>query len=1060
MAPPSLPLTRSPSSTAESDSTLSTNPTATATPSIGLSMGSNASLTSLEDSSSSVPSSPSASTILHAKEQHLTRMAAASGGAFGASTSSTPHVVPGEHPLKSRRAPTTGYRFSTICATIDDPAHHDQYGASSTPIYMSATFKGPPGAEFDYSRSGNPTRSMLQHHLCQLQNCKFSFAVSSGMACLDVVTRLLKPGERIVAGDDLYGGTNRLLGYLKSHGGVETDHVDTTNAEKVEQLLEQRAKDITAGTPGIGPVKMVLLETPTNPLLRVIDLARCCKAVRRFAPDALIVVDNTMMSPYLMRPLELGADVAYDSGTKYLSGHHDLMAGVIACDRDDVGKQISFTINSVGNALTPMDSFLLLRGIKTLAVRMDRQQESAVQVAQHLHRLGFKVNYPGLASHPGKAIHDAQAAGPGAVLSFETHDEDLSKRIVGAARLWGISVSFGCVNSLISMPCLMSHASIDPKVRKARKLPEDLIRLCVGIEDCRDLIEDLQNALLEAGAIRKKYKRRPQGQPQVHAQVTGDRQGEDEKEEEEVEYERVPTEAEAEEANYLRSGPGSTGGLDVNRLETRGGDDDEDNSTDAADVAPHPPRAQNINSNLNTAVGSVLIADASARRAGAGFAEDHVPSPSVIVSAPGKVILFGEHAVVHGVTAVAAAVALRCFAQVSPRSDGCISLNLLDLKVEHIWRLNDLPWDLVPTKDVRDGDDLASPDCLDARLKLAIEKLVTQTAKETQKSYAASVAFIYLYMCIAGREQNGGQSFLLRSALPIGAGLGSSAAYSSCLATALIYTHDHLPRPAGGAAGSINASEASLINAWAFLSEKVLHGNPSGVDNSVSVHGGALVFKRAHARNGLLANEMQALHGFQSVRFLLTDTKVSRDTKKLVANVGRQLEEEPERINARLATIQSISNAASKLLGTSSSASTRQELLKELSALIEQNHAQLVDLQVSHESLEAIRATTASEPWQLSTKLTGAGGGGCAVTLLPDELLPEQLDGLIRALEQQGFACYETSIGGPGIGLLVNRGGEDQNAGFPADRALFVQGDGNKIAEWTKTHGPDAWAFA
>lgn len=188
-----------------------------------------------------------------------------------------------------RRSGSKGYRFSTICSTVDDPNHKDQYGSSSTPIYMSATFKGLPGSEFDYSRSGNPTRSMLQHHLSQLQNCNYSFAVSSGMACLDVITRILKPGQRILAGDDLYGGTNRLLGFLKSHGDIITDHVDTTNSDKVEALLKQRHEEYQKDSK-IGKISMVLLESPTNPLIKIIDLRKCCEAAKKWAPEALIVV--------------------------------------------------------------------------------------------------------------------------------------------------------------------------------------------------------------------------------------------------------------------------------------------------------------------------------------------------------------------------------------------------------------------------------------------------------------------------------------------------------------------------------------------------------------------------------------------------------------------------------------------------------------------------------------------------------------------------------------------------------------------------------------------------
>lgn len=224
------------------------------------------------------------------------------------------------------------YKFSTQCVTVESPddEHRDQYNASSVPIYQSATFKGPPGGEYDYSRSGNPTRSHLEHHLAKISGAQHAFAVSSGMAALDVITRMLKPGDEVIAGDDLYGGTNRLLSYLKSHGGVTVHHVDTTRPALIHPLLNEKTT-------------MVLLENPTNPLLKVADLERICSDVKAAAPSAVIVVDNTMMSPYLQRPLERGADVVYDSGTKYLSGHHDLMAGIIVCNRDDLAKVRSST---------------------------------------------------------------------------------------------------------------------------------------------------------------------------------------------------------------------------------------------------------------------------------------------------------------------------------------------------------------------------------------------------------------------------------------------------------------------------------------------------------------------------------------------------------------------------------------------------------------------------------------------------------------------------------------------------------------------------------------------
>ena len=310
-----------------------------------------------------------------------------------------------------------------------------------------------------------------------------ALVVSSGMGALDVITRLLRPGDEVITGDDLYGGTNRLLKFLSSHQGIIVHHIDTTNVATVEAKLNAKTA-------------MVLLESPTNPLIKIVDIPSIASAAHAANPACLVSVDNTMLSPLLQTPLDLGADVVYESGTKYLSGHHDLMAGVLAVNDVALGEKLYFTINSTGCGLAPFDSWLLMRGIKTLKVRLDTQQANAMRIATFLESdCGFKVRYPGLKSHPQYDLHYSMARGAGAVLSFETGDIGLSERIVEAARLWGISVSFGCVNSLISMPCRMSHASIDEKVRKERALPEDLIRLCVGIEDGGDLEDDLRRAV-------------------------------------------------------------------------------------------------------------------------------------------------------------------------------------------------------------------------------------------------------------------------------------------------------------------------------------------------------------------------------------------------------------------------------------------------------------------------------------------------------------------------------------------------------------------------------------
>ncbi|KAG5983340.1 homoserine O- acetyltransferase [Claviceps digitariae] len=408
---------------------------------------------------------------------------------LGKSTSLDGHDLP---PSPASSSPRNGRRRYALATELVFTEGKDQYGASSIPIYQSATFKQTSASggqqEYDYTRSGNPTRTYLERHLAKIMNANRVLAVSSGMGALDVVTRLLRPGDEVITGDDLYGGTHRLLTYMAVNQGIVVHHVDTTKVEAVQERVSNKTA-------------MVLLETPTNPLIKIVDLASIARMTHEVNPKALVVVDNTMLSPMLCNPLDLGADIVYESGTKYLSGHHDIMAGVIACNETAIADRLFFTINSTGCGLSPNDSFLLMRGVKTLAIRMEKQQANAQSIAEFLESHGFRVRYPGLKSHPQYDLHWSLARGAGAVLSFETGDTAVSQRIVEAARLWAISVSFGCVNSLISMPCQMSHASIDPKTRSERQMPEDIIRLCVGIEDVNDLIEDLSRALVQAGAV-------------------------------------------------------------------------------------------------------------------------------------------------------------------------------------------------------------------------------------------------------------------------------------------------------------------------------------------------------------------------------------------------------------------------------------------------------------------------------------------------------------------------------------------------------------------------------
>ncbi|OIW11501.1 hypothetical protein TanjilG_26867 [Lupinus angustifolius] len=335
----------------------------------------------------------------------------------------------------------------------------DPYGAVSTPLYQTATFKQPSAIEngpYDYTRSGNPTRDALE--------------------------RFDATREEIVAGDDLYGGSDRLLSQVLPKSGVVVKRVNTSDLNEVASA--------------IGPqTKLVWLESPTNPRLQISDIRKIAELAH--AHGALVLVDNSIMSPVLSQPLELGADIVMHSATKFIAGHSDIMAGVLAVKGERLGKELYFFQNAEGSGLAPFDCWLCLRGIKTMSLRVEKQQDNAQKIAEFLasHPRVTKVNYPGLLVHPGHDLHYSQAKGAGSVLSFLTGSLALSKHIVEKTKYFSITVSFGSVKSLISMPCFMSHASIPATVREARGLTEDLVRISVGIEDVDDLIADLEIAL-------------------------------------------------------------------------------------------------------------------------------------------------------------------------------------------------------------------------------------------------------------------------------------------------------------------------------------------------------------------------------------------------------------------------------------------------------------------------------------------------------------------------------------------------------------------------------------
>lgn len=380
-------------------------------------------------------------------------------------------------------------RFDTL-AIHAGQAPDPTTGAIMTPVYLTSTYvQTGPGEHkgFEYSRTQNPTRFALQDCIAALEGAKYGAAFASGLAAIDCILHGLAPGDHVVCSDDLYGGTFRLFDKVYKRTGIEFTYVDMTDPANVREAIRP------------GRTKLVWIETPTNPTLKLADLAAIAEICRK--AQVRTVADNTFMSPYFQRPIELGIDVVVHSMTKYINGHSDVVGGCIVTNDPAFAEEIYFRQNAVGAVLSPFDSFLVLRGVKTLGVRMERHAQNAAAVASFLegHEKVERVIYPGLPSHPQHELAKRQMRGYGGMLCFEIRGGlPAADRFLRRLKIFALAESLGGVESLIEHPAIMTHASVPRETREKLGITDGLIRLSVGIEDARDLVADLGQALMEA----------------------------------------------------------------------------------------------------------------------------------------------------------------------------------------------------------------------------------------------------------------------------------------------------------------------------------------------------------------------------------------------------------------------------------------------------------------------------------------------------------------------------------------------------------------------------------